>query len=547
MQSPVHSCLVPEQPAANLLPAQNPARSGICLTIATLNTHLRSGCQFYVLLHARFWQILMVAVAAYLGCAGFAWPADAKQQIGGLRLGKATYAQAAASIGHRKDAAELATKFQSLPKAIRVAKLKHRGVAYQAVFLFDRTDTLGAVALSGSEDEVRSALLGFLGRSTHVASKDFYATGDLRLQRLANDGGARQTLVVATARHFEVLEQEMQVKSAGGLTTRQMIWLGIGGVITMLVVTVAYLMREELRQSAAKHRLSIADHALAAAIYLTGAAYVDFLKPAGFGDWQHGALSIAVGMGWIRLLAFSITTTRTSGWLTGTQNLGYSFAAAILSPVLLIPAIAKRAWQAGWYFGMVLVYGGIVGAAYRYRHMLPPVEITVPLVSLVSPGVFRAYITIYRWPVLTSRFVQTAASTLLWPAVLCFGLLYFALMTLITWFSRLWIILPAAIAGALFDALPIGLLIGITLASIDVLFSFSAAAFGSTGYGSGAALDGRVGYDGGFSTGGDMTISSMDFGGDFTVNPANGMPMIGGFGGIDTFGNTYGTNHNDPF
>jgi hypothetical protein len=47
---------------------------------------------------------------------------------------------------------------------------------------------------------------------------------------------------------------------------------------------------------------------------------------------------------------------------------------------------------------------------------------------------------------------------------------------------------------------------------------------------------------GAFDTGG----NAFGFGGiDF--NPANGMPMMGGIGGLDSFGNPFGSNMNDPW
>lgn len=41
--------------------------------------------------------------------------------------------------------------------------------------------------------------------------------------------------------------------------------------------------------------------------------------------------------------------------------------------------------------------------------------------------------------------------------------------------------------------------------------------------------------------------STYDMNDPMAINPANGLPMIGGQGGIDIHGNTYGSSFNDPF
>ncbi|MHB1494486.1 MAG: hypothetical protein ACYCR3_06595 [Acidithiobacillus sp.] len=51
-----------------------------------------------------------------------------------------------------------------------------------------------------------------------------------------------------------------------------------------------------------------------------------------------------------------------------------------------------------------------------------------------------------------------------------------------------------------------------------------------------------------FDMGGDSSVFSDDQGGDdgaCSVNPASGLPMIGGCGGVDVEGNPYGTDFSD--
>lgn len=45
----------------------------------------------------------------------------------------------------------------------------------------------------------------------------------------------------------------------------------------------------------------------------------------------------------------------------------------------------------------------------------------------------------------------------------------------------------------------------------------------------------------------DSPISSISSDDDFVINPASGLPMIGGIGGIDAAGNVYGSYTSDDF
>lgn len=50
-----------------------------------------------------------------------------------------------------------------------------------------------------------------------------------------------------------------------------------------------------------------------------------------------------------------------------------------------------------------------------------------------------------------------------------------------------------------------------------------------------------------FSTSGGFSSTGDDYSSDFAINPANGVPMNGGMGGTDWYGNLYGSNMNDPW
>lgn len=43
-----------------------------------------------------------------------------------------------------------------------------------------------------------------------------------------------------------------------------------------------------------------------------------------------------------------------------------------------------------------------------------------------------------------------------------------------------------------------------------------------------------------------ITYGSTDTNGGFVINPASGMPMVGGMSGLDIHGNSWGTNFNEP-
>lgn len=48
-------------------------------------------------------------------------------------------------------------------------------------------------------------------------------------------------------------------------------------------------------------------------------------------------------------------------------------------------------------------------------------------------------------------------------------------------------------------------------------------------------------------TSSETSSSSSSFDDGCSINPANGLPMIGGCGGLDIHGNAYGFSDNDPF
>ena len=50
-----------------------------------------------------------------------------------------------------------------------------------------------------------------------------------------------------------------------------------------------------------------------------------------------------------------------------------------------------------------------------------------------------------------------------------------------------------------------------------------------------------------FSTFSDFSSTGHDYSSDFAINPANGVPMNGGVGGTDWYGNLYGSDMNDPW
>ena len=50
-----------------------------------------------------------------------------------------------------------------------------------------------------------------------------------------------------------------------------------------------------------------------------------------------------------------------------------------------------------------------------------------------------------------------------------------------------------------------------------------------------------------FSTSNHFSSTDYDYTDDFTINPANGVPMNGGMGGTDWYGNVYGSDMNDPW
>ncbi len=132
--------------------------------------------------------------------------------------------------------------------------------------------------------------------------------------------------------------------------------------------------------------------------------------------------------------------------------------------------------------------------------------------------------------------VSAVLSNLLWPLFAAWMLLQLVWYALGSLLSGFWLILLGGFIGLFLGSGSGGMLFGAAVALLPLAWNVGSAGVMSTNV-SGMDFDSQGGFAGG-STGFDLD--------SFSVNPANGLPMMGGMGGFDIHGNTFGTDFNDP-
>ncbi len=229
----------------------------------------------------------------------------------------------------------------------------------------------------------------------------------------------------------------------------------------------------------------------------------------------------------------------------------HSLLALVLCPLLCLPTIVRKARLSFEYTGLVFFHAEIFGLGY---YLLPNVS-TSTLVAWTSAfsglGVRLFFQTNQYWSEYCNKRVAMFLSYFFWPFTAALNILYIALLSLAQLLNYWWVILMGTIAGMYFShaamgaALAAGIVLLPQLLGVTV-YSLLPTGFGNAGYGN--TLGGYLtednlhirGFDNTFDTG--FSAGSVMF----DINPANGQPMMGGFGGADIYGNTYGTNFNDP-
>ena len=241
----------------------------------------------------------------------------------------------------------------------------------------------------------------------------------------------------------------------------------------------------------------------------------------------------AVGC-WL-IARWAVRTVRLSSWFPK-EHAGHGLLATVTSPLLILPAVVVNAFQSAFYLGLTLFVCQILGLL-AYFYMGWKVLLLIPVGMLVAGGIVRLYAYFYGcFGDSEVSLINVVLSNLLWPVLTAWLLLKLMLYAIVSIFSGFWLIILFGIIGLFLGSGAGGMLFGAVVALLPLVFSVGAAGVMPTDI-SGMEMSDLGGFDGGYN--------AIDFD-SFSVNPVNGMPMIGGMGGVDVYGNPFGTDFNDP-
>lgn len=299
-------------------------------------------------------------------------------------------------------------------------------------------------------------------------------------------------------------------------------------VMAAVVGAVALSVLWKLRAKIWLRRVAIGDYLAALAIvgtalyFVAGELLASLLQDVNF---VVGVYAVSFAM----ILAWAFRTVRASGWLPQ-RPLVEMLWIIPATPALLLPAVARNAARSIAYAGLVLFFLELCGLFYYFIHPGGMLAFAVlSLVGLFGAGIARLYGATFnhlqRW---APPYLCALGALVLWPLALATFLLVLAWSMVCNLLASLLVLLAPAIllyiVGTAFDSqgikaaavlLPLlGLLPGVA--------SLLLAGAMPTGFGDG-------GGSGGF---------------DLAFNPANGLPMFDGMGGVDIMGNPFGTDFN---
>lgn len=232
------------------------------------------------------------------------------------------------------------------------------------------------------------------------------------------------------------------------------------------------------------------------------------------------------------ILAWAFRTVRSSGWLPHKPLLELLWIIPA-SPALLLPAVVRKAAKSVAYAGLVLFFLELCGLFYYLAHPGAMMAFAVlSLVGLFGGGIARLYgVTFSRLERRAPPYVCALGALVLWPLTLAIFLLMLAWSMVRNFLASLLVLLLPAIllylAGTFFESdgtKTAGILLPL-LGLLPGVASLLLAGTMPTGFGDG----GEGGGGGGF---------------DLTFNPANGLPMFDGMGGLDIMGNPFGSDFN---
>ena len=243
----------------------------------------------------------------------------------------------------------------------------------------------------------------------------------------------------------------------------------------------------------------------------------------------------------IYLLYFAVLGAwRGLSWLIGSARvirypqypkLWHSFAALPLAPFVIGKAVVRNSLKSSQYFGLVVLHVQMAVIAFIGRPA-PQAVCIVFVLFLLSGGITRLYANAFSFFKPRSGEVGAAVSSnLFWLCFVAYGIVQLVLTMVTMLLYRIGWLLVLGFIGLCFDSPWIGLLIGICIVTLPVLVVFGGSGVTATGYGSSTSANNFNFNDPGFS---DLPM----------VNPATGLIMMGGMGGIDAGGNMFGSDMN---
>lgn len=425
-----------------------------------------------------------------------------------------------------------------------------------AELIYDADGTLvGVVRMAASKPEAMLKQLAKASRARRLADNR-YAAGDLSLRLVAGaadvaDGPPSLLYITSSALDAQLAAASAEAASTGATAWWQVaLWL-VAGAAGLAVLWV-------LGKAIWRHRMKFWQARALIADYLLAFAVVGAIMH-GFPDARLGYINLVFGVyfvGYSFVLVWALRTVRHSGWLPRKPVVELLWVLPA-TPLLLMPVVLRNMFRSAHYAGMVLFFGQLLALTYYcFRPGLAVSLFLLALFALLGGGVARLYCEVFRRVSRAGRhpFASAALTLIVWPVFLVVGCIYL-----------LWSMLVGGLVVALYMLIPallVWLLAAMTglewmktvaaclpfvglLPGVAGLFAMGVMPTGYSGHDfSASSFDTSTGLPtmGGFGMGGDA------FGmGGFDINPANGMQMLGGIGGVDVFGNSFGFNSNDPW
>ena len=421
--------------------------------------------------------------------------------------------------------------------------------------------TLFAARSSGRLNAFQTAsLLGSIALLSENA-----AIAASRHHKHAGQSSVRHASVVAASMQSgsQTASTQPSASSWHGFGVVQIIGLAVGAFCLYLLCLHGHRLIRGAPKWFAKHGETLADYAVS----LLGAQVISYLvcHPS-LHHWLPAVLAIGLGLG----CAAGLRSVRKSGWLPRKRYIELLWALPA-TPILVVPVLVRNMLKSVHFAGLVAIFIQLALITYFFAH--PSWRqglLFMAVAGVFGGGVVRAYCMTFEFLQGKERnsfwrsVIAAVCSQALWPLAAATMVLYpcaTGLIGSLVWLLHVLVpVIFSAILSALFDsvwiaAIPVLLVIGGLFPLWLSLFSLTARLILPSGYSGVDFSSASFSWSSGTS---DATFGGVDFnsantfdggmfgGNGFAFN-VNGLPMIGGMGGIDVHGNPFGTTFNDPF